>query len=389
MRILIITIADILRVLHNRIHEIVKALSATYEVTVWSLNAWYLGNDTRFVEIPYNIKVKYFTEKHVHPILQEVYQTRLLIDPKIDGEKLDEYDLIINYNTLYMPIIIKLVANKIPIVFDIADDLPMLFASSSQVPPMTRYLIGKISTTLLTLNARLSDAITVITPELALKYELPRSKTSIIPNGVNVEFFMTQCNESARNEILKKFDIGENTIIIGYVGAIEHWIDFVPVLLALRALSKSVDIKLMIIGKGSGLKTLTNLVKSLNLEKHVIFVGTVNYENVPKYVSAFDIGIAPFKKNELTDTIMPLKVLEYLACGKPVIVTPLQSVVNALNGNVIYATTHQDYLEAIKMLYDENVRKYYGEKGRSIVFQYYDWRIITKKFIQLCEKLIK
>lgn len=389
MKILIISIADVLRVLHNRVHEIIKTLSIKHEVTVWSMNAWYLDVNNKIVELPYNVEVKYLTDKSFHPSMQEIFQTKLIINPKINNEKLNNYDLIINYNMLYLPLLVKLISIKTPIVFDIADDLPALFANSELVSPSMYYLVKRTSKIMLSLNAKISNFISVITPELALKYKLPKNKTFVIPNGVNVAFFRNKCNELSRREIRKKFGIEENTILIGYVGALEKWIDFAPVLSAIKILCNSSNFKLMVVGGGSKLKTLMNLVSNLGLRKCVTFTGTVRYKDIPKYIYAFDIGIAPFKVNEITDTIIPIKLLEYLACGRPVIITPLRSVVNAFKDNVIYAQSSIEYLNALKILSDEDTRKRYGNKGKHIVTQYYDWQKILKRYLSLCERIVQ
>ena len=57
--------------------------------------------------------------------------------------------------------------------------------------------------------------------------------------------------------------------------------------------------------------------------KNVHFMGPVSYRELPSWASGFDACILPYKVDESTESINPLKLREYLATGKPVISTPL------------------------------------------------------------------
>ena len=52
-------------------------------------------------------------------------------------------------------------------------------------------------------------------------------------------------------------------------------------------------------------------------------LGAVPSDEIPEYVSTFDVGIVPFVVDELTRAVSPLKMYEYLAAGVPVVATPL------------------------------------------------------------------
>jgi len=56
------------------------------------------------------------------------------------------------------------------------------------------------------------------------------------------------------------------------------------------------------------------------------FLGRRPYADLPAYCKAFDVGLIPFKINELTRAVNPIKMKEYLAAGLPVVSTPLPEV---------------------------------------------------------------
>ena len=65
-----------------------------------------------------------------------------------------------------------------------------------------------------------------------------------------------------------------------------------------------------------------------------------------------DVCINPFYINFVTDSILPTKILEYLACDKPVISTPLRGTVELLpndNFGIIYSKT-ENFIESITHL---------------------------------------
>ena len=91
----------------------------------------------------------------------------------------------------------------------------------------------------------------------------------------------------------------------------------------------------------------------LGIEDKVIFVGTVPYVEVPRYISIFDAGLIPFKKNEITENAVPLKLFEYLYMGKPVISTKLRGIVENLKfNNVYFYNAVTDFKTILKKLRD-------------------------------------
>jgi glycosyltransferase involved in cell wall biosynthesis len=68
-------------------------------------------------------------------------------------------------------------------------------------------------------------------------------------------------------------------------------------------------------------------VSSLTAEPNIHLLGPRPYETLPSVLRAADAGIVPYAINELTRSIFPMKVYEYLAAGLPVVSTPLPSLV--------------------------------------------------------------
>lgn len=64
-------------------------------------------------------------------------------------------------------------------------------------------------------------------------------------------------------------------------------------------------------------------VEALRSRSNVHLLGRRAYAMLPRYAAAFDVGLIPFRVNELTRAVNPIKLREYLAAGLPVVSTPL------------------------------------------------------------------
>lgn len=67
-------------------------------------------------------------------------------------------------------------------------------------------------------------------------------------------------------------------------------------------------------------------VSALAAEPNLHLLGARTYEQLPGVLRGADAGLIPYARNQLTDSIFPMKVYEYLAAGLPVVATPLPSL---------------------------------------------------------------
>jgi UDP-galactopyranose mutase len=86
---------------------------------------------------------------------------------------------------------------------------------------------------------------------------------------------------------------------------------------------------------------------------NIHYLGGKKYEQLPAYLSGWDVALMPFAMNESTQFISPTKTPEYLAGGKPVVSTPIKDVVRhygKLEGVRIAATAAEFVAECERML---------------------------------------
>jgi len=83
-------------------------------------------------------------------------------------------------------------------------------------------------------------------------------------------------------------------------------------------------VKLIIVGEGDAFEDLLRLSEDYDLGGQLILTGKQPYEKIPEFIAAADICLLPAYPDEtIMQDIVPIKLYEYMAMGKPVITTRL------------------------------------------------------------------
>jgi len=85
------------------------------------------------------------------------------------------------------------------------------------------------------------------------------------------------------------------------------------------SLSNRPNIHFDIYGKGDGVTELIKQIAELNLSRNVKYHGQIPLDLLPEKIAASDLGIVSYLKSEATELMLPLKLMEYVAMGLPVL----------------------------------------------------------------------
>lgn len=203
-------------------------------------------------------------------------------------------------------------------------------------------------------------------------------KPLVLPNGIDTELFKPQ---EPATELKKKLGINEEKILI----TVCRLIGWKGVQYAIKAVKKVIDdgykVKYLIIGDGDYRKTLERLVNSLNIGNHILFLGSIENFDLPKYYSISDIAIFPSIANET----FGISIAEAMACGVPVISTNVGGIPEVVgdSGFLVSPCNEEEISNRIEILIaDNSLRRELAIKGRRRIIENFSWNNIVTKFLE-------
>ena len=114
------------------------------------------------------------------------------------------------------------------------------------------------------------------------------------------------------------------------------------------------------------------------------FLGEIPFNQLNSIFDMFDVGLMPFKRIELTEVILPIKLIEYFARGIPVVSTPLRELENLNESHLIhFANNKNEWLIQIeKALKDDRYDEFIKFARK------YTWESIVDKYLQCFEEVL-
>ncbi|HEY0087488.1 MAG TPA: glycosyltransferase family 4 protein [Candidatus Lokiarchaeia archaeon] len=226
-------------------------------------------------------------------------------------------------------------------------------------------------------------AFFVVSSELRdflLKFKkLNKTPIGIHHNGIDTSVFHPIKN----NEILKE-KYGCETII-SFIGLITEDIGLQNLVQIMPEVLKShKDTHLLIIGEGSYKETIIKLVNKFKLNAKVHFLGVIPHNEIPFYINNCDIGIGKITPRKIWTYSVPVKCLEYMACNKPFISTPLSR--DIIKNNDVGLIIKRNFIKKdiidslVYLLEDRSLRLRLGENGFNKINQVFRWDTIMSKF---------
>jgi glycosyltransferase involved in cell wall biosynthesis len=256
------------------------------------------------------------------------------------------------------------------------------------------YLVAKIQDSLTTYTMKKADLITPSSKwfgEMLAQKGISKHRLMPYPNGVDVAVF----SNKDRKDIREKFQLSDSQVII-YIGTLDKARNLSILVESFSKVKKrNKKVKLLIVGEGNDRANLQSLASDLKIEDGVIFTGQVPGSDVPKYVAAADIGVSPVPPLACYKIGSPIKVLEYMGGGKPVIaneeILDQKEVLEQSSVGILVPFTPEAFADAIIELLDnpEKAAKM-GQRGRQWVAKNRSYEVlarqIERKYLTLLNK---
>ncbi|MBE0683464.1 MAG: glycosyltransferase family 4 protein [Anaerolineales bacterium] len=214
-----------------------------------------------------------------------------------------------------------------------------------------------------------------------------RKLVTVIPNGVSPSDFSATP--------LPHRD-GRAPVLL-YIGTLADWQGLDIVIKALPKILEQKPVHLHIVGRGRSRqrKMLARQIRKLGIEEHVFVQPAVPHHEIPGLIANADICVAPLGLNDrnVTQGACPIKVLEYMAGGRPLLASNMPIVRELVREDVdalLFSPNDPDDLarQALALLNDFDLSQRLAESASQRVLTNFTWHQSQKKLLRVYEKLL-
>lgn len=256
-------------------------------------------------------------------------------------------------------------------------------------PGMDAGLLSKIKEQEIA-TLHLADAVICpsnVTRDYIASLGLDRKRVAVIPNGVSPSDFA-----------FTPLPVRDGRVpILLYVGTLADWQGLDIIVKALPKILESQPVKLHIVGRGRSRqrKALAKQIRKLGLEEHVIVQPAVPHHEIPSLIAGADICVAPLALNDrnVTQGACPIKILEYMAAGRPLLASNMPIVRELVREDVdglLFSPNDPEDLarQAVQLLKNMELSQRLAESAAAHVREKFTWHESQKKLGKVVEKLL-
>ena len=292
-------------------------------------------------------------------------------------------DIVVGFGILNTYLSMRLAKRRhIPFVYYLIDSLHTL-VPFKPYHPIARAIERK------TLQG--ADNVLAINEELrnyAIGIGAEPSKTIVIRAGVDFKRFNPRING---DEIRRLYGFRREDVVLLFIGWLYPFSGLREVVLELAKKQEEYsNLRVLVVGEGDLFPELKAMKERYAL-KQLVLAGRRPYDEIPSFISASDICLLPAHRNITMRNIVPIKMYEYMACGKPVISTKLPGIVRefGFDSGIVYVDRPEDVLSKVTELLG-NARSIRERRIKALQFvEEYSWDKISDDFEGTLETTIR
>jgi glycosyltransferase involved in cell wall biosynthesis len=263
--------------------------------------------------------------------------------------------------------------------------IPVAFRSIDILHKLVRYRVLRSPTRLLEKRVYSGvDLILAITPNHAryvISMGADEAKVKLLLLPIDTDLFRPLEPDSGLRE---KWGISETDSVIVFIGTLFKFSGLDGFIQEFhRVLREFPAAKLLIVGDGPQRPRLERIIDAQGLGGEVIITGFQPYETMPRYISLASVCVNPFINTYNTREIFPGKIIQYLACARATVATPLLGItalVKDESGGVAYADSPSDMAaQVVDLLKSPGRREQLGRAGLEYVRRTHDQQVIARQ----------
>ncbi len=236
----------------------------------------------------------------------------------------------------------------------------------------------------------LSDAIVCpsrVTRDYIASFGLDPKRVAVVPNGVSPSDFSPSSLPPREGRV--------PTLL--YIGTLADWQGLDVLIKALPKILEKREVQLQIVGRGRSRqrKLLAKHIRKLGLEGRVLIRPAVPHHEVPALIAEADICVAPLGLNDrnVTQGACPIKVLEYMAAGRPLLASNMPIVRELVREDVdalLFSPNDPEDLArgALALLNDFALSRRLAESASARALAKFTWHESQKKLGKVYERLL-
>lgn len=210
-----------------------------------------------------------------------------------------------------------------------------------------------------------------------------RGRVHVVPNGVDLSLFASAEQRGA--EIRGRLGLG-SAPVIGFIGSFKPWHGVLPLLEAFASLLLvHPDARLLAVGDGPEREMVRARAEALGLADQVTLPGRTAHTDIPDWLSAMDLTVAPYQPQS-DFYFSPLKIVESMAAGRAVAAPGLGQIPRLIENGVtgrLYRPDGNDLSLVLRELIDDRVAlAAMGERARSRAASF-DWTAVVARILAL------
>ncbi len=234
------------------------------------------------------------------------------------------------------------------------------------------------------LNLEKSDLIVCVSKELKeslIASGIPGNKILVNFNGVDVNKF----NPSIKGERIREKCGLDNKIVVGFCGSFAKFHGAEVLAETFGNILKHHEnyrnkVKMLMIGEGNTLDNVKRILKRKGVMDHAVCAGSVPADDVPEYLAACDILVAPHIPNEDGSEFFgsPTKLFEYMAMGKAISASKLNQIGEILHDDqnaLLFTAGDVEEMEKsiVTLIEDDVLRTRLGKQACDDAKRFHTW----------------
>jgi glycosyltransferase involved in cell wall biosynthesis len=178
----------------------------------------------------------------------------------------------------------------------------------------------KLTSFIININLRFADKIIIYSRNLIKEMDIEKYQHKIV---ILHEHFI----DFTRFKINKK--VSDRLYVVGYIGRLSEEKGVLNLIMAIPfVLKRNPSISFIIIGEGELASKIMQIINNEQLKGHVTLTGPIPHRDVPQYLNKMKLLVLPSYTEGL-----PNIILEAMACGTPVLATPVGAIPNVIKDN--------------------------------------------------------